>query len=107
MSAKKPTLFHFLTEVRPIQPSKSELDLKREATDPTSKGNDGTTDTLQVVRAIIEVDRDDYVPPGVTRRQKLTQRMMTAEFREADRARLEADPRVVSIGRPQKVFFEG
>jgi hypothetical protein len=78
-----------ITKSSPEGPTKLEPDIAREAHKGESSGK---------VAVIIKVAEEGYVPPGVKVRAQIDPRIFTAEIDQEDIARLESDPRIVSMG---------
>lgn len=51
----------------------------------------------QVCSAVVKVEQENYVPPGVTPVSQISPRIFTARLTAADIRGLEADPLIVSV----------
>ncbi len=58
-----------------------------------------------LVQAIIKVNREGYVPAGVSVRSRIDGQMFTGEFRAGDLQRIESDENVVAVSLAKKLRF--
>jgi len=74
--------------------AKMELDLVREA---KSQGEIGS------ISVIIKVSEENYIPPGIKIRARISSQIVTADLQASDLNQLEKDPHVVSVSAAKRL----